>query len=86
MGKFYRDLNIEKDHNVSRGIILEIANDNFQIKTRRGKILNVNITSETQFPDGTDIEKDDVIIVLGERKDSEIQAIGIRKIDDDSSF
>ena len=86
MGNFYRDLGIEKDHNVCRGIIIEIVNNNFQIKTPRGKILNVNITSETQFPDGADIKKNDVIIVLGERDDNEIQAVGIRKIDDDLNF
>ena len=86
MGKFYRDLNIEKDHNVCRGIVLEAINNNFQIKTPRGKILEVNITSETQFPDGLDIKKDDIIIVLGERDDNKIQAIGIRKIDDDLNF
>ena len=86
MGKFYHDLVIEKDHNVCRGIVLEIINNSFQIKTPRGKVLNVNITSKTQFPDGINIEKDDVIIVLGERDDSEIQAVGIRKIDDDLNF
>ena len=86
MGKFYRDLNIEKDHNVCRGIVFETTNNSFQIKTPRGKILNVETTSETQFPDGTDIKKDDVIIVLGKQDDSEIQAIGIRKVDDDLNF
>ena len=86
MGKFYRDLGIEKDRDVCRGIVLEAVNNNFQIKTPRGKILNINIDSETQFPDGTDIRKNDVIIVLGERNDSEIQAVGIRKIDDDLNF
>lgn len=86
LGRFYRDLGIEKDRNVSRGIILEVSNNNLQIKTPRGKILNVNITSETQLFDGADIKKDDVVIILGERNDSEIQAVGIRKIDDDLNF
>ena len=86
MGKFYRDLGIEKDHNVCRGIVLEITENGFQVETPRGKVLNVNITSETQFSDGADIKKDDVIIILGERGDSEIQAIGIRKVDDDLNF
>lgn len=86
MGKFYRDLGIEKDHNVCRGIVLEITNNSFQIKTPRGKVLDVNITSKTQFPDGIDIRKDDIVIVLGERDNNKIQAIGIRKIDDDLSF
>ena len=86
MGKFYRDLGIEKNRNVCRGIVLEITENGLQIKTPRGKILNVNITSETQFLDGTDIKKDDVIIVLGERDNSEIQAVGVRKVDDDLNF
>ena len=86
MGKFYRDLEVEKSNNTQRGIIFEITENNFQIKTPRGKILNVNITPKTHFPDGTDIKKNDVIIILGERNDSEIQAIGIRKIDDDLNF
>lgn len=86
MGKFYRNLDIEKSHNVCRGIVLDITNNSFQIKTPRGKILNVNITSETQFPNGTDIKKDDIIIILGERDNDKIQAIGIRKINDDLNF
>ena len=86
MGKFYRDLGIEKDHNVCRGIILETTENGFQVKTPRGKVLNVNITSETQFPDGADIKKEDVVIILGERNDREIQAIGIRKVDDYLNF
>ena len=83
MGKFYRDLGVEKNHNVCRGIILEITENGFQIETPRGKVLNVNITSETQFPDGEDFKKDNIIIVLGKRNKNEIQAVGIRKIDDD---
>ena len=86
MGGFYRGLGAEKDHNVCRGIVLKIINNSFQIKTPGGKVLNVSITSETQFPDGADIKKDDVVIVLGERDDNEIQAVGIRKIDDDLNF
>jgi len=86
MGNFYRDLGVEKNNNTQRGIIFEITENNFQIETPRGKVLNVNITSETQFPDGTDIKKNDVIIVLGERNDNEIQALGIRKINDDLNF
>ncbi|MCK5123248.1 MAG: hypothetical protein KAQ87_03830 [Candidatus Pacebacteria bacterium] len=83
MGNFYRNLGIEKNRNVCRGIVLKTINNNFQIKTPRGKVLNVSITSETQFSNGADIKKDDIIIVLGKRNNGEVQAIGVRKIDDE---
>lgn len=86
MGKFYRDLNKEKDHNVCRGIVLDVINNKLQIKTPRGKILNAHITSETEFFNGVDIKKYDVVIILGERNNNEIQVVSIRKIDDDLHF
>lgn len=85
-GEFYRDFGMPKSRDMHRGVVSEITDDGFYLKTPEGEILTVVIASETRFPMGVGIKEDDAVMVLGERNKDIIQAFGVSKINDDFNF
>lgn len=81
-GRPYRDFAMPKFHNVHRGVVLEITYNGFLIETSNGEVLTVIVAPETRFPYRTSIEKNETVVILGERDDGSIRAFGIRKIND----
>jgi hypothetical protein len=82
-GEFYRDLGKAKNKDARRGIVSEITDNGFLIKTRNNDALEIIVTPETRFPFDEEIKENDTIIVFGKRDNGSVQAIGIRKVDDD---
>lgn len=80
MGHMYKSDFVELPHNVCIGNVLNIVNEGFQVETQNGEILAVIVSSETCLSAEENIKKDDLLIIMGERKDSTIEAMGIRKI------
>ena len=86
-GSLYRDFN--KDNidnmmvdNVYRGAVVKKIDQGFFLKTVGGDILCVIVSENTKTPHKDNIEIGDSVIVLGEKKEGQIQAMGVRKIDD----
>ena len=82
-GEFYSGLGKAENKDMRRGIVSEITDNGFLIKTRNNDILEIIITSETNFPFNEEIQENDTIIVFGKQNNGSVQAIGIRKVDDD---
>ena len=80
--KFYQGYGMEKFHNVHRGVVSELRDNGFSIKTCRDEILLVIVTPETLFLFEGNVEMYDGVIILGERDDHIIIALGVRKIND----
>jgi len=80
-GKFYRGLEKSKSPYMHKGIILEVIDDGFYLKTFNGEILAIIIDSETKLPLDRGIDNNDQVIILGERNNNEVKAINIRMID-----
>ena len=80
IGSVYRDIGVPKADNVHRGIVSETLEDGFAIETPRGELLVIVITSETRFLPEADIEEGDIVVIMGDKDNSTIEAFGIRKI------
>lgn len=80
--KFYRGFGMAKFHNVHRGIVSELIDNGFSIKTRNDEILTVVVSPETRFLFKGNIKAGDIVIILGKRDDHTITALGVRKIND----
>jgi len=80
--EFYRGYGMGKFHNVHRGVVSELRDNGFSIKTCRDEILLVIVTPETLFLFESNVEMHDMVIILGERDDHIIIALGVRKIND----
>ncbi len=83
-GGWYRDFGLAKSQNVHPGTVIEITEDGFRMENRRGETLTVIISPETRFPLGIDFQKGDQVVVLGERDNDHIGALGIRRVDSES--
>ncbi len=81
-GPLSREFGMAKSRDVHRGIVSEIIDNGFVLKTPDGSNLSVIITPETRFPLGTDIKEGDSVIVFGKRDDGTVKAFGIRKAGD----
>ncbi len=68
--------------NVHPGMISKMTRDGFVLENRAGESYVVTITSETRFPDGTDLADGDRVVVLGSVTGTDtIDAMGVRRID-----
>ena len=81
-GPVYRNFGMPHLQDVHRGVVEEVTENGFKIRTLEGQLLTVVLISDTQFPFGEEIEKGDSIVVMGEREDDTIRAFGIREIED----
>jgi len=81
-GPVYREFGMPRFHDVQRGVVEEVIENGFKIRTFDDQLLTVVLAEETQFPFGKEFEKGDNVVVMGEREDDTVRAFGIRKIDD----
>ncbi len=68
------------------GIITEKTNNGFKMLDMENETLNVTVSKKTRYPLGSDFEKGDAVMVLGQRQDNNIKAEGIREIGDMHGF
>ena len=80
-GELYRNFGAAKFQDVHRGTVSEITTKGFLIETRGGQTLTILVTSNTRLFEAN-IKKDDVIVIMGKRDNNTVQALAIRKIDD----
>lgn len=83
MAPAYREFGAPKFREVQRGIVEELTENGFILKKADDELLTVILSSATQFPFGKEIKDGDSVVVMGEREDSMVRALGVRKIDDE---
>lgn len=76
----YERFEFGEEQSVYPGVIIEIRDPNFSIRSRRQEILKVEVTDETRFPVGKRFVIGDEVLVLGEREEDTIEAYGVRPI------
>jgi hypothetical protein len=86
MGPMYRGQFMESPHNVFIGRVLELNDNGFRLETRERENLEVIIPSEIKSLLKESIEKDDIIVVMGEREGSIIRAFGVHETPDDDDI
>ncbi|MFA5954053.1 MAG: hypothetical protein WC817_00765 [Patescibacteria group bacterium] len=82
-GPLYRGFGGQRFSDVHKGIVTEVADENFDIQTRRGSVIHVTVTSDTRFPFGLAVQPGDNVVVFGELFENTIQALGIGRVDSD---
>lgn len=86
-GPFYREHFIRPPENVYFGKVLSVIDNGFEIETKEGKSFSVVISSETRlFQSIKYIKEGDTVIVIGDKDNSTIEAVGIRKITDEDTI
>ena len=80
VGRLYHGFGLERLERVHRGVLVKVSDGEFLMENRDGESLIIRISSTTRFPLGMDFFQGDRIVVLGERNNGIIEAIGIRKI------
>jgi hypothetical protein len=65
--------------NVTVGKITQITDAGYQIQGPRGENFSVVVTPGTQLPPENNLKIGDLIVILGQRQQGNIQAIGIQK-------
>lgn len=83
-GGFYKMFGDPKQPgSVTPGEIIELIDQGYRINTPRREILDVVVTPDTHYPNGTSLEIGDRIVVIGDRSGATIQAYGITEVGDD---
>lgn len=82
-GPFYHEYGMRRFRDIHEGIIMEMTDNGFRIKNRRGETLDVIIQSETRFPLGINFATGMRVVVFGPRENTAISAMGIRSIAND---
>lgn len=82
-GSLYRDYGMQRFENVHSGNITNFTENKIHIINRRGEELVIILTPKTRFPYGTEFSEGDRIIVIGEREDNSIKALGVLKVTDE---
>lgn len=83
MGMVYRDLAAPKMKNVHYGEIVNLTEGGFIIENPRGEIIRVNISSKTNIPSSVKFEIGNEVVILGERKNGDVDALGVRSVKKD---
>ncbi len=78
-GELYRNLGTSED--VHRGIVSQMINKGFLIETQKGQVLTIIITPDTRLFDAN-INKNDVVVVMGKQDNGIVKALAVRKIRD----
>lgn len=84
-GAMYRNYGAMPTENLYSGVVSEpIDENNFSIETPEGQNVKIQMSTSTSF--GQDIiiekvEKDDSVMIMGEKKGSEIRAFGVHKFE-----
>lgn len=83
MGPMYRQFGMPDPRNVYRGVVEEITEDGFKIRTFDDQLLTVIFIQEAHFPFEKEINQEDSVVVMGERQNGTVRAFDVRKIDDE---
>lgn len=83
MGAAYRDFAAPKMKNIHYGEIANLTEEGFIIENPRGEIIRVNISSKTNIPSNVKFEIGNEVIILGERKNDGVDALGVRSVKKD---
>jgi len=84
-GAMYRNYGVVPTENLYSGVVFEpIDENNFSIETPEGQNVKIQMSTSTSF--GQDVikekvEKDDAVMIMGEKKGSEIRAFGVHKFE-----
>jgi hypothetical protein len=81
-GQLYRGYGMQRLPNIHPCIITEINENGFVAEDIRNERVVVMISSDTEFPFGTNFSIGDRVLVLGDRSNTTISATAIRKIED----
>jgi hypothetical protein len=82
MGPIYREFGMPNFRNVYRGVVEEVTEDGFRIRTFDDQLLTVILAQEAHLPFKEEIEQKDTVVVMGERRDDTVRAFDVREIDD----
>lgn len=85
VGSFYRERHIRPPDNVYFGTVSSLADDGFEIETEEGESFSVVISSEVYLSFAKDIKEGDMVMVIGDKDNSTIKALGARKITDEDT-
>lgn len=84
-GALYRNYGVMPTENIYSGVVSEPIDENdFSIDTPEGQNVKIQMSTSTSF--GQDVikqkvEKDDSVMIMGEKKGLEIQAFGVHKFE-----
>ena len=81
-GPMYQGFGMPEFHNVHRGIVSEITENGFILETPQNQKLTIIINSKTKTAPDFEVKEGDEVVVFGEKSDSTVNALNIRKIDD----
>ena len=83
-GKIYKDLRMQELENVQAGIVSEITEKGFlieELNKETEEIEEILVNTTTNFLSAQKVEKGDTVIIMGEKKNGEMRASGVRKIE-----
>ncbi len=81
-GIYEHPIMMHMPQNVTAGLITEIVDPGMKIKTNQDVEYIVLIGQNTKMPYNQEFDIGDMVVVLGNREDGRIQAVGIRSFDD----
>jgi len=81
-GPMYRDFGMPSFKDVQRGVVEEVIENGFKIRTFDDQLLTIVLIRDMRFPFKEEIKQGDSVVVMGEREDDTVRAFGIRKIED----
>ena len=85
IGPLYRNFGSPRIPNVHFGIVSEITDNGFLIKTPHGETITVIIPPEI-LPLETEVKKGDAVVVIGEREGDTVRAFDIKEAERDFDF
>lgn len=80
-GGVYRDLDPRRLAGIHKGTIVQLDSQNFYIENLARERLLIRVFPRTRLPFGADFRVGDIVVVLGDLRESEVDAFGIKKID-----
>jgi glucan phosphoethanolaminetransferase (alkaline phosphatase superfamily) len=83
VGPLYRQYDKRQHPSIHPGTVIQMTQEEFVMRERRGNTYRVIITPETRFPHGVNFATETMVIVIGEPGDGTISAVGVKVIDND---
>lgn len=80
---FYREEFLQKPGNTFMGKVLVLTNNGFVIEDERGEEFEIIISPKTLTLFEQGLEEGDLVLIMGDRIDTFIEAIGIKEIEDE---
>ncbi len=77
----YEKFGHRKNQQIHPGMIIEIHEKDFMLQNRFEEVYTVVVTPYTKFPRGAKFVLGDEVIVIGNKKNNKIEALGMRKIE-----